>query len=165
MIFRLLIGAFIAGVILLECFAAYLLIPSAKEVAAAAEQDVKHEIEKEKKEAEKATDNSEATKEFDLGKFRVSRFQPASNTTINIDFHLWATVKETDYKDFETRFASSQHRFREQVIVITRNADVPELTDPGLALIKRQILEKTSVVLGKSLVNSIIFSDFSYVEQ
>ena len=100
-----------------------------------------------------------------MGKFRISRFQPASNTTINIDFHLWATIKEEDFKEFETRFASSQHRFREQVIVITRNADVPELTDPGLALIKRQILEKTSSVIGKSLVQSIIFSDFSYVEQ
>lgn len=165
MIFRLLIGAFIAGIILLECFAAYLLIPSAKEVAETAEREVKEQIENEKKETEKAADDSEATREFDLGKFRVSRYQPTSNTTINIDFHLWATVKEADYKEFETRFASSQHRFREQVIVITRNADVPELTDPGLALIKRQILEKTSVVLGKALVSSIIFSDFSYVEQ
>jgi hypothetical protein len=163
MIFRLLIGAFIAGIILLECFAAYLLIPSAQEVSARAEAEVKKQIEEEKK-AEKA-DGDEATTEFDLGKFRISRYQPSSNTTINIDFHLWATIKESDKKEFETRFASSQHRFREQVIVITRNADVPELTDPGLALIKRQILEKTSTVLGKSLVQSIIFSDFSYLEQ
>lgn len=164
MIFRLLIGVFIAGVILLECFAAYMLIPSAQEVAASAEEEVKRQLEEEK-EAEKNVDPAEASREFDLGKFRISRFQPASNTTINIDFHLWATVKESDFAEFEKRFASSQHRFREQVIVIMRNADVPELTDPGLALIKRQILEKTTAVLGKSLVQSIIFSDFSYVEQ
>jgi flagellar FliL protein len=164
MIFRLLIGAFIAGIILLECFAAYLLIPSAQEVSARAEAAVKEQIAAEK-DADKKSDSDAITREFDLGKFRVSRFQPASNTTINVDFHLWATIKEDDFKEFETRFASSQHRFREQVIVITRNADVPELTDPGLALIKRQILEKTSTVIGKSLVQSIIFSDFSYVEQ
>lgn len=164
MIFRLLIGAFIAGIILLECFAAYLLIPSAQEVSERAEAAVKEQIAAEK-DAEKKSDSDAITREFDLGKFRVSRFQPASNTTINVDFHLWATIKEEDFKEFETRFASSQHRFREQVIVITRNADVPELTDPGLALIKRQILEKTSTVIGKSLVQSIIFSDFSYVEQ
>jgi hypothetical protein len=164
MIFRLLIGAFIAGVILLECFAAYLLIPSAQVVSERAEAAVKEQIAAEMS-AEKKPDGDAVTREFDLGKFRVSRFQPASNTTINVDFHLWATIKEEDYKDFETRFASSQHRFREQVIVITRNAEAPELTDPGLALIKRQILEKTSTVIGKSLVQSIIFSDFSYVEQ
>lgn len=164
MIFRLLIGAFIAGIILLECFAAYLLIPSAQEVSERAEAAVKEQIAAEK-DADKKSDSDAITREFDLGKFRVSRFQPASNTTINVDFHLWATIKEEDFKEFETRFASSQHRFREQVIVITRNADVPELTDPGLALIKRQILEKTSTVIGKSLVQSIIFSDFSYVEQ
>ena len=164
MIFRLLIGAFIAGVILVECFAAYLLIPSAKEVSDKATVEVQAQIDAEKSQ-EKAVDGDAATREFDMGKFRISRFQPASNTTINIDFHLWATIKEEDFKEFETRFASSQHRFREQVIVITRNADVPELTDPGLALIKRQILEKTSSVIGKSLVQSIIFSDFSYVEQ
>lgn len=164
MIFRLLIGAFIAGVILLECFAAYLLIPSAQEVSNRAEAAVKEQIAAEMT-AEKKPDGDAVTREFDLGKFRVSRYQPASNTTINVDFHLWATIKEEDFKEFETRFASSQHRFREQVIVITRNAEVPELTDPGLALIKRQILEKTSTVLGKALVQSIIFSDFSYVEQ
>ena len=43
MIFRLLIGAFIAGVILLECFAAYLLIPSAQEVSERAEAAVKEQ--------------------------------------------------------------------------------------------------------------------------
>lgn len=164
MIFRLLIGAFIAGIILLECFAAYLLIPSAKEVSEHAEAAVKEQIAAEKNEHHHS-DSDAVSVEFDLGKFRVSRYQPASNTTINVDFHLWATIKEESFEDFEHRFASSQHRFREQVIVITRNADVAELTDPGLALIKRQILEKTSTVLGKSLVQSIIFSDFSYVEQ
>ena len=58
-----------------------------------------------------------------------------------------------------------QHRIREQVIVTVRNSEIGDLTDPGLTLIKRKILEKTNRLLGKEYLQNVVFSDFSFVEQ
>ena len=57
------------------------------------------------------------------------------------------------------------HRFRDQVIVILRSSDLEDLTDAGLGLIKRKILEKTNPLLGKPYLQAVIFSDFSFIEQ
>jgi flagellar FliL protein len=58
-----------------------------------------------------------------------------------------------------------QHRFREQVNITVRGAEVTDLTDPGLGLIKRKILEKTNRSFGEPLLRDVLFSDFSFVEQ
>jgi len=43
--------------------------------------------------------------------------------------------------------------------------DVADLADAGLGLVKRKILEKVNQTLGKPLLRTIIFSEFSFVEQ
>jgi len=57
------------------------------------------------------------------------------------------------------------HRFRDQVLVEVRNSEPADLADPGLALIKRRILEKSNDLFGDPILRSIIFSQFSYIEQ
>jgi len=42
---------------------------------------------------------------------------------------------------------------------------VTDLTDAGLGLLKRKILEKSNRILGRPLLQTIIFSEFSFVEQ
>jgi len=103
-------------------------------------------------------------KEIDLGEFKVTSFQPASNTTTQIRFHLFGTVSASDVAEFTARMKENQHRFREQVIVTIRSAEMTDLTDAGLGLLKRTILEKTNALLGKTLVKAVIISDFSFME-
>ncbi len=67
--------------------------------------------------------------------------------------------------EFEDRLAENEHRLREQLIVTLRAVDMIDLADAGLGLIKRRILETTSRTLGKAIVQEVIFSDFSFVEQ
>src|SRR5436853_128840 len=43
--------------------------------------------------------------------------------------------------------------------------EVTDLTDAGLGLIKRRILETTNKTLGKPLLQGVVFSEFSFVEQ
>jgi flagellar FliL protein len=50
------------------------------------------------------------------------------------------------------------------VIVTLRGAEVNDLTDAGLGLLKRTILEKTNAILGKPLLKLVVFSDFSFVQ-
>jgi flagellar FliL protein len=103
--------------------------------------------------------------EMDMGDFSVTIFQPASNTTLRIDFHLFGAIRADDEGEFKNRIEEHKHRFRDQVLVTIRSSDVADLADPGLGLIKRKILAKTNETLGKPLVRSVIFSEFSFVEQ
>jgi flagellar basal body-associated protein FliL len=160
---------FVAVVIAAECGVAYLYLPSVENAAAMAgaalgekpkpaapaEPDPQKE-----KEAEAAEEM-----EVDLGQFSVTAFQPASNNTLRIDFHLYGTLNPKVEKEFLRLKEENLHRFRDQVIVTVRSAEIADLTDAGLSAIKRKILEKTNRLLGKSLLRSVIFSDFSSIEQ
>ena len=103
--------------------------------------------------------------EIDLGQYNVTGYQPVSNTTLIITFHLYGTVKTKHSDDFTQRFEESKHRVRDNIIAIVRSAEVTDLTDAGLGLIKRRVLETTNKTLGKPLVQSVMFSEFSFFEQ
>jgi flagellar basal body-associated protein FliL len=103
--------------------------------------------------------------EVDLGNFTVSGFQPASNSTLFVSFHLYGTVKHKYVGEFERRMEENKHRIRDNIIIIIRSAELTDLTDAGLGLIKRRILETTNRTLAKPLLQEVIFSDFSFIEQ
>jgi flagellar basal body-associated protein FliL len=163
---RLMIPLFVLLVIGVECGVAYLYIPSAGETAAIAGVRQAAETKKQPaKEAEPAEDEANSQVEVDLGEFSVTKFQPASNSTLRIDFRLWGTVRQNDQKEFARLVEENKHRFRDQVLVIMRSAEIADLADAGLGLIKRKILDKTNRTLGKSILQAIVFSDFSFIEQ
>ena len=103
--------------------------------------------------------------EVDLGQYSLTVYQPASNSSLLVDFHLYGTISAEDEHDFHHIFDSSKHRIRDQVIVTVRSAEMTDFADPGLGLIKRQILEKSNATLGKRYLQAIVFSDFTLLEQ
>jgi len=126
----------------------------------------KHESKGEAKGGEAGNDKDpDEQVEVVLGEFSVTTYQPATNTTLRIEFNLYGTVNAKEQKDFLAALEENQHRFRDQVLVIVRSAEITDLTDAGLGLVKRKIMEKTNHMIGKPLLRSIIFSDFSFVEQ
>lgn len=58
-----------------------------------------------------------------------------------------------------------ENRLRDKVIFEIRNSNLNDLTEPGLALIKRWILEKSNQLMSKLIIQSIIIPEFSFVEQ
>jgi flagellar basal body-associated protein FliL len=115
--------------------------------------------------AAKSTPKHSDASEVDLGNFTVSGFQPASNSTLFITFHLYGTVRHKYSEEFNQRLEENQHRIRDNIIVIIRSAEITDLTDAGLGLIKRRILETTNKTLGKPLLQEVVFSEFSFIEQ
>jgi flagellar FliL protein len=190
---KLVVLAFLVAVIGGECLVACFYLPTVAASATPGEHaDEEHADEhgngeKEDKHAHHA--KAAATREVDLGKFSVTAFQPASNTTLLIDFHLFGTVAvepnaeaaaAADHgggdhghgkaepaadDEFSRLFKKHEHRFRDQVITIIRSAELTDYADPSLGLIRRKILEKSNRSLGKPLLEEVIFSDFSLVEQ
>jgi flagellar basal body-associated protein FliL len=162
---KLKIPLFIAVVVGIECGMAMWLFPSAADSSALAEpaaQNLPAAPPADETEVEK---EAVAQSEVDLGSFNVTSFQPSSNSTFRIDFHLYGTVNTAEKEDFLSRLEESQHRFRDQIIIIVRSAEIADLSDAGLGTLKRKILEKTNRILGKPLLQSVIFSDFLFIEQ
>ena len=199
---KLEIGVFLGVVVVLQCALAYFFLPSATPAAAstAGHQELtkkdEHAAAEHEHEVEAEDPHGEQT-EVDLGQFSLTSFDPTSNTTLLIDFHLYGTVvaekkaasdeeggeggghgghgghgaKKGEAPDpmagtkFGKLYKKNKIRMRDQVITIIRNAEMADLADPGLGLIKRQILAKTNALLGEPLLKGVIFSDFAVVEQ
>jgi flagellar FliL protein len=164
---RLGVAGFVLIVIVVECAAAYLYLPSSSEataIAAAAPKPAEA-APVENETAGEGEAEGPAQTEVDLGEFSVTAFQPTSNSTLRIDFHLFGTIRASEDKEFTRLMEESKHRFREQVLMTVRSAEITDVADPSLGLIKRQLLDKTNRTLGKPLLQSVIISDFSFVEQ
>ena len=164
MIKTIIVAVIVAAVILAECMFAYVLIPSRADLEkwsaekAAKEAASRHAAQEHKHEGKPET-------EVDLGKYNVVVHHPASNVTLRVNFHLIGTVPIEEHHEFEELLAKNQHRLRDQAIFEIHNCQIDDLTDPGLALLKRRILAKSNDLLGKPLLHSVVFSDFSFVEQ
>jgi len=160
----IIVAVIAAVVILAECMFAYVLIPSRGDLEkwsaekAAKEAEAGHAAHDHKHEGKPET-------EVDLGKYNVVVHHPASNVTLRVNFHLIGTVPTEEHHEFEELLVKNQHRLRDQAIFEIRNCQIDDLTDPGLALLKRRILAKSNDLLGKPLLHSVVFSDFSFVEQ
>jgi len=182
MLKMILVSLFVGVVILVECFAAYTLIPSQAQVEAWAEAKAKAAAEAAR--AAHSDENADShgdshggdhgdghgkhanhEVEVDLGKYNIVVHQPSANLTLRVNFHLIGLVSEKDQHDFQTLFAANQHRLRDQVLSEVRNSEVSDLTDPGLGLIKRKILAKSNDLLGKPVLKTVVFSDFAFIEQ
>jgi len=158
---------FLAGVVVVECLVAYFYLPSASETAVMADALANNGSETDSPpNLDEPQDRDRKDEvEIDLGEFSVTSFKPISNSTLRIDFHLYGTVTTKEEETFQEAMAKNEHRFRDQMIVIVRSAEITDLSDAGLGLIKRKILEKTNRTLGKPLLQTVIFSDFSFIEQ
>lgn len=179
MLKTIIVTLFVGIVILVECLAAYTLIPSQAQVEAWAEAKAKSAAESAHE--EHADDHggghdsghggghgghgTASEHEVDLGKYNIVVHQPAANLTLRVNFHLVGLVKGKDHAEFESVYTANQHRLRDQVLSEIRNSEVTDLTDPGLGLIKRKILAKSNELLGKPLLETVVFSDFAFIEQ
>ena len=169
---KLLVLLFVVGVVVTECLIAYFCFPSAAQTAemvgaTVAEPQGESPAKSHRKGSKDKKDGKETADqvEVDLGEYSLTAAHPTANTTLQISFHLYGTVAAADEQEFLELKKENEHRFREQVLVTVRSANLADLTDAGLGLLKRNILEKTNRILGRPMLQMIIFSDFAFIEQ
>ncbi len=171
-IFRLIKAvAFVSIIVIVQIVGAAMLAPSAqdtaklaKDLAAASSGQVAESSDEHHKE-EKSHKHDPKLKEVDLGSYNITRYNPTTNTTLAIDFELFGTVLAEDVRTFEHHFENSNARIREQITLTMHSAESGDLTDAGLGLIKRQLLEKTNRALGEPMLKEVLFSRFNFVER
>jgi flagellar FliL protein len=164
---KLVVAGFMAGVVGLECIVAYFMFPSPEEVAALAERNIQKTLPT-AVDAHPDDPNQamlEPVEEVDLGEYSVTVTQPNGASALRVDFHLFGTAPEKETEHVKTLVERHINRFRDLVLFEIRNSSPNDLADPGLALIKRRILEKSNTLFGSPLLKSIVFSQFSYFEQ
>lgn len=166
MMTKIKVGGVIAVIVLSECAAAYLLLPSAEDVKTMAmAQGANGDSSLDSDANQEDGDQGEPMTEVDLGAYQVTAYQPSSNVTLRIDFQLFGTVLDKDLSRFDSRSNANEFRLRDQIIITTRNSEVNDLTDASLGLLKRRIVETINKTLGGPLVQEVGFGDFSFLEQ
>jgi flagellar FliL protein len=166
--------AFISVIVIVQMGAAAMLIPSAEETAevgrklAGAEHDDREGAEGHGAEGHKSGHeggHDEHTKEVTLGTYHIVSFNPKTNASLSVDFELFGTVLAEEEAEFLHLYAAHEKRVSEQITIAVRGLQADDLTDPGLGLLKRIILEKTNRALGKPLVREAVVSQFSFIER
>ena len=159
----------VAVLVLVELVAAAFLIPSAedteelaREMARAARGD-EYLIEDDSESG--SADPRDTTREVEIGTFNITRFDPESDKTLNIDFTVYGVVLVDEESEFMTEFEANQNRIHEQIVMTMHSAKTSDLTNAGLGLIKRQILEKTNRTLGKPLLREVVFTKINFIER
>lgn len=175
---RLKLIGFVLGLVTVEAVAAYFILPTSSDAKSPAQEGVAEtagipgapspiSVPETQVDPTQGLGNTPGPDdvEVDLGQFSITAYQPTSQTTLRIDFHLWGTVDRSLDQEFQAAWAKNINRLRDQIIVIVRSADLSDLTDAGLGLIKRKILEKVNHTLGKPYLRTVVFSEYSFLEQ
>jgi flagellar FliL protein len=152
-------------VIVAECAIAYLLLPAAAETSAVSASGTAEVDLEELDDLEKPDPPANDCVEVQLGQYSFSSHQPRTGTTLRIDFELYGTIEAEEKEAFEEVLEAHKHRIHDQVMVTIRSSELEDLTDAGLGLIKRKILAKTTATFGKPLLKSVLFHNFSFIEQ
>jgi len=164
MLGKLLVLGLVLLVVVVECVVAYLCIPTASNSAVAASNAAKPPADHKKGETEPAEGENDGMIEVDLSEYSVTKPLLASNTTLRIDFHLTGILSKDDEKDFKKLFEENKARFREQVNVAVRGAEMADLSDPGLGFIKRTILDKVNAIHNRRFLKEVLITEFACVE-
>ncbi len=165
MLGRLLIVLFMGGVVAAECLFAYFWLPSKEQIAAEVQLIAQQAQDEASRDSSDEEEQGVSMAEVDLGSFSTTKHEPTADSTFRTDFHLWGTVAEEDLDDFSELFSENRNRFRNLVIQQIHTSKVEDLVEnPGLSLIKRQFLEKSNDLLGKRILRSIVFADYTFVE-
>lgn len=162
------VGAAIIGVIVLvQAVAVYFLLPNPEVIADRVRDEVKRELDSGKEATKDVAEVTQPTEqaEVELGTFNLAIHQPSSNTTLNLTCRVMGTIDKAQQPEFTTLMDNNENRLRERIIIEFRSAELDELTDPGLGLLKRRILEKSNQLLGKPLLKSVMFPEYNYYQQ
>ncbi|QDT69759.1 hypothetical protein MalM25_27000 [Planctomycetes bacterium MalM25] len=159
----------ICVLVVVEMVGATMMIPSAEETEQLARELV---LAANGQEAIAAEDAEEAafspddeTFEVILMSDSVTRFNPETDATLNVQFTVYGVGIQEERDLFNEQFESNKSRVHEQINLTIHGASTSDLASANLGLIKRQILEKTNRTLGRPLLREVGFTKVNFIER
>jgi hypothetical protein len=105
--------------------------------------------------------DSQAYTEVDLGEFKVTHPLGGDEGQLHVRFHLIGIVAEQRKTKVDHVLPHYQNRLRDAVIHLVQQTDTEQLTDPGLAFFRSELVAAINRVLQDRLLKDVAFSDFS----
>jgi len=162
---KLLVGGFVALVVLVETGMFFFLVPSAEEVSALAEARlIKAVQEGEEKAEEQASDENEV-EEFDLGMFGETFSPIDTDRTFRVELRLYGLIRMKNREKMLAEFNAKNGRLRHAIRTRVRNSELSELQDNQLGLLERRILTTCNHLLDEDLLLGIGFQDYQLIEE
>lgn len=163
---KLMIGGFIAMVVIFESMIFFFMVPSADDVAILAEKRLVERLEKKMKESdEDVVDDSESVQEFPLGDIHLSFIPNGTEHSFQLEFGLFGTLRKKDAESLEKLFKEREGRLNDRLILELRNASIDELKENQLGLIRRRILATTNEILEEPLLLGIGFKYYQFNQE
>lgn len=157
---KVIIGAIVSVVILVETVVAFMIMPDASTVRTQAEADLKKAVDEKKEDADIPTGADKGPDaELEIGSFSLLLHDAASDTNLQVTCKIFCTVSESDKGDAEKLLANNKNRIRERITIQFRQSDLNDFKESDLGLLKLKILEKTNQILGKNLIKEILITD------
>jgi hypothetical protein len=114
---------------------------------------------------EEIVEGVEVTLKLDLGTIQVVNVEPTRGRTSRMSFDLHLTFDpKTDPKEIKA-LDGWHHRLREQVIVGVRATEIFDILDPDLKRFRKQMLYRINRMLGKPIVNDVLFANFTFFSE
>lgn len=161
--------AIISVLVVVEMVAAAMMVPSAEETEMLARELVKaasgEEAVLSEESEETALSPDEKMVESVLLSDSITRFNPETDATLNVQFTVYGVVLEEESSLFTEHFEANKSRIHEQIMLTIHGASTADLANPGSGLIKRQILEKTNRTLGRPLLREVGFTKLNFIER
>ncbi len=159
----------VSVLVVVEMVGAAMMIPSAEDTEQLARELVKSASGEEAAIAENteeaALSPDEKTIEVILLSDSITRFNPETDATLNVQFTVYGVVLDEENELFIEHFEANKSRIHEQVMLTMHGASTADLANAGLGLIKRQILEKTNRTLGRPLLREVGFTKVNFIER
>lgn len=127
--------------------------------------DVEHEDSEEVAVVEEIIEGVEVTLKLNLGTIEVINVEPTRGRTSKMSFDLHLTFdSKTDPKEIKA-LDGWQHRLREQVIVGVRATEIHYFIDPDLKHFRKLMLYRINRLIGKPIVNDVLFANFTFYSE
>jgi len=161
---KLVIGAFVSAVIIVETGVFFFLVPSGKDVAALAESRLIEAAEVKGLAKSESKEEELRIVEFDLGAYGVSFVPSNSDRLHRVEFRLFGTLHAKDEAKMKALYEERQGRFRHRLLLEIRSATIDELHENQLGLIQRRILATSTELLGEAILLSVGFQDYQVLD-
>ena len=162
---RMLIGAFVGAVVLMETAMFFFLVPSAEEVSALAEAQLIRSVQEGNVAAEERASRENSYKEFKLGRFGETFSPIDTERSYRVEIDLYGLVSKKDFDKMEAEFAEKEGRLRHEIRKKIRNSELKELNENNLGLLERRILTTCNHLLEEDLLLAIGFTSYQLIEQ
>lgn len=114
---------------------------------------------------EEVVEGVEVTLKLNLGTIDMINVEPTRRQIrkMSFDLHLSFDPK-TDPKEIKA-LEGWQHRLREQVIIGVRATEIHDFIEPDLKRFRKQMLYRINRLIGKPIVNDVLFANFTFFSE